>query len=193
MGIPTEHLARIFEPFFTTKEPGKGTGLGLATVFGIVSQHQGWIDVESQVGVGTTFHIYLRRLAHSVAALAEAAEVQPVRGGKESILLVEDEAAVRHLFRVILQRKGYEVFEAESGVAGLQVWKEHQSKIQLLVTDMVMPEGISGRELAEQLQQEKPSLKVIYCSGYTDEMLGKIPASASTAIFSKSRSIQTNY
>jgi signal transduction histidine kinase len=171
-GIAPAHLPYIFEPFFTTKEVGKGTGLGLATVFGIVQQHNGWIDVESRVNAGTVFHIYLPRLTKGMAAVAEPPAVIPVKRGSETVLLVEDEVAVRGLMRTMLQRHGYRVYEAVSGVDALQVWKEHQAEIDLLITDMVMPGGISGRELSERLQSENPGLKIIQCSGYSRETTG---------------------
>jgi len=171
-GIAPEHLPHIFEPFFTTKGPGKGTGLGLATVFGIVQQHQGWIEIESQLKAGSTFHIYLPRWEQPIPDTTERRKAGAVRGGNETILLVEDEFAVRQFFRRVLEGKGYRVFDAESGVLALQLWRQHPN-IDLLLTDVVMPGGLSGRELAERLRSEKPKLKVIYCSGYTDDMLGK--------------------
>jgi PAS domain S-box-containing protein len=172
-GISRQDLPHIFEPFFTTKEVGKGTGLGLATVFGIIDQHQGWIEVESDTELGTTFHMFLPRLSQAAAAaLLESSAAPAARGGTETILLVEDEAAVRQLMHVLLAGHGYHVHEAASGVAAFDVWAQHRERINLLVTDMVMPEGIGGRELAERLTQEKPGLKVIYCSGYTDDALG---------------------
>jgi CheY-like chemotaxis protein len=172
VGIDPEHLPHVFEPFFTTKGPGKGTGLGLATVFGIVKQHQGWIEIESQPKAGATFHIYLPQSERPLPGTEARRKASPVPGGHETILLVEDEAPVRQFFRRILEGKGYRVHEAESGVAALLLWRDHPG-IDLLLTDVVMPGGISGRELAERLRGEKPRLKVIYCSGYTDDMLGK--------------------
>ena len=171
-GMSPEISARIFEPFFTTKGVGKGTGLGLATVYGIVKQHQGWIEVNSQVGVGTTFKVFLPALARSVAASEQAVGEVRARGGDETILLVEDEAALRALTRIVLERHGYSVLEAESGVAARLIWEAHKAQIDLLVTDMVMPEGVTGRELAKRLQLEKPALKVIYVSGYSLELDG---------------------
>jgi len=172
-GIAPEEMERIFEPFFTTKEIGKGTGLGLATVFGIVTQHHGWIEVKSRPNEGATFHIHLPRLAESGTALAELSRLADVRGGSETILLVEDEAPVRSLTRTLLERKGYHILEAESGQSALEIWQQQRGTIDLLFTDMVMPAGLSGRELAAQLLAEKPALKVIYVSGYTDDMLGE--------------------
>ncbi len=171
-GMDEKTLSRIFEPFFTTKEVGKGTGLGLATVYGIVKQHNGWVEVESDCGVGSTFTIYLP--ATKDKSNAKAAPSQLIaQGGEETILVVEDEAALRLLVVEILQIYGYKVFQAASGFLALDVWKEHKEKIDLLLTDMVMPDGISGRELAERLQKEKPDLKVIYTSGYSPGMAGK--------------------
>jgi PAS domain S-box-containing protein len=172
-GITPEQMKHIFEPFFTTKEVGKGTGLGLATVFGIVEQHHGWIEFKSKLNAGTTFHVCLPRLTEEETALIEATPLTRVRGGNETILLVEDDASVRSLMRNLLERKGYHVIEADNGVSAMKLWKRHHGAIDLLLTDMVMPEGVSGQELAERLLREKPALKVIYSSGYTDDMLGK--------------------
>ncbi len=172
-GIAPKEMERIFEPFFTTKEVGKGTGLGLATVFGIVVQHRGWIEVESKLNAGAAFHIFLPCLAESKKSQTEFTRAPEVRGGNETILLVEDEAPVRSLARTLLERKGYHVIEADSGLSALEIWQQHRDTIDLLLTDMVMPEGVSGSELAERLCSEKPGLKVVYCSGYTDEMLGE--------------------
>ena len=171
-GIAPEHLPHIFEPFFTTKEVGKGTGLGLASVFGIIEQHLGWIEVESQTGSGTRFHIHLPCPAKEAEAEAKSLAARKEAGGTETILLVEDESPVRTMVRMILERHGYRIHEADSGGAALGVWQEHREHIDLLLTDMVMPGGMNGRELAERLQSEKPGLKVIYTSGYSDEMLG---------------------
>jgi len=182
-GISAENMRHIFEPFFTTKEVGKGTGLGLATVFGIVEQHQGWIEVESVVGAGTTFHIFLPR--HD--ATADTAFIQRPkpreRGGKETILLVEDEASVRTLARNILIRHGYQVFEASTGAGAVEIWEQRQSQIDLLFTDMVMPGQMNGLELSQRLKKDKPGLKVVYTSGYTDEMLNEGSELRNTALF----------
>ena len=169
-GMDKATLARIFEPFFTTKGPGKGTGLGLATVFGIVEQHQGWIEVESEVGRGTTFSVLLPAVAGPVAAApAEAAAPEPWRGGSETILLVEDEALLRELAAAILKDLGYTVLEAGTGLDAVVLWKQHHDQIHLLVTDMVMPGGLSGRELAQHLRKQKPDLKIIFSTGYSAE------------------------
>jgi two-component system cell cycle sensor histidine kinase/response regulator CckA len=173
VGMARETLSKIFEPFFTTKEVGKGTGLGLATVYGIVKQHQGWIEVMSEVGIGTTFKIYFPRTNRPMELAEKSSSPNDkVQGGHETILLVEDEPVLRELARVILRDYDYEVLEASSGVDALRVWDERKGKIDLLLTDMVMPEGISGRELAETLRKRKPDLKVIFTSGYSPEVMG---------------------
>ena len=172
-GIPPEILRRIFEPFFTTKEVGKGTGLGLATVYGIVKQHQGWIEVESQLGRGTTFQVYLPEAAEGMEQREEWSPEFPVRGGSETILVVEDEQPVRELVCSLLQEHGYQILAAESGVRALEVWREHKHEIAMLLTDVVMPDRLNGRELAEQLWAEQPSLKVLFTSGYSADVVGK--------------------
>ena len=175
-GIAPEHLSRIFEPFFTTKEIGKGTGLGLATVYAIVKQHRGWIEVDSQVGKGTTFRIYLP-VAKDVSAKQKTTAVVPeLPRGDEVILVVEDEQAVRLLVGNLLQRCGYTVLLAVSGIEALNLWEQHKDEIQLLLTDMVLPDGMMGRELADKLKGEQPQLKVIYTSGYSANVVGKGPS-----------------
>jgi two-component system, cell cycle sensor histidine kinase and response regulator CckA len=171
-GIAPEIRPRIFEPFFTTKDVGKGTGLGLATVYGIVQQHHGWIDVRSEPGRGATFLVYLPRLAGAGALPGTAAVPAGVPGGRETILLVEDEPAVRGLVRAILARLGYRILEAHSGASALKLWPEHSREVDLLLTDMVMPDHMSGRELAGRLRQDRPDLRVIYTSGYDAEISG---------------------
>jgi CheY-like chemotaxis protein len=165
-------LSRIFEPFFTTKPVGKGTGLGLATVYGIAKQHQGWVEVSSELKVGTTFKVYLPASNKTLEPLSDKTPKQGVRGGNETILLVEDEPVLRELARVILQDYDYKVLEASSGVDALRVWDEHQGQIDLLLTDMVMPEGMTGRDLAAELKSRKPELKVVYTSGYSADVMG---------------------
>jgi hypothetical protein len=172
-GIPPELLQRIFEPFFTTKEPGKGTGLGLATVYGIVKQHGGWVDVQSSLGHGTSFTIYLPASSTPMVTKEEKKITPKLAEGNECILLVEDELSVRNLCRRLLERLGYTVLEAETGVAALEVWKREQHRIQLLLTDMVMPEGMTGHELAEIVRQDKSTLPVILSTGYSPDSLGE--------------------
>ncbi len=172
-GIPPEVLPRIFEPFFTTKEVGKGTGLGLATVYGIVKQHHGWIEIETETGRGTTFKVYLPAL-EDVNREQVTKTVEPVvSGGNECILIVEDEKPVRELVSTLLRRRGYRVLEAESGQKALGVWNENKGQIDLVLTDMVMPDRMTGWELAEKLQAERPGLKVIFTSGYSAEVVGR--------------------
>jgi len=170
-------LGHIFEPFFTTKEPGKGTGLGLATVYGIVKQHQGWLTVESQVGQGSTFTIFLPSAATAGRATPPAATAATapaaLPSGRETILVAEDEPALRELVVNVLELCGYSVVQACNGVEALEKWADHKGKIDLLLTDMVMPGGVSGRQLAERLEAEDPDLKVIYTSGYSPGMAGK--------------------
>jgi CheY-like chemotaxis protein len=172
-GIAPENLPRIFEPFFTTKEVGKGTGLGLATVYGIVKQHQGWIELESHIGKGTTFRIFLPRVSSSQCPAEKPTTSITVRGGKESILLVEDERPVRELVARVLERYGYNVFQADNGAEALEIWKHSRNDIKLVLTDLVMPNNMNGRELAEKMWAESPSLKVIFTSGYSADIVGK--------------------
>jgi len=185
-GMDSKTMERIFEPFFTTKEVGKGTGLGLATVYGIVKQHRGWLDVSSEVGMGTTFKTYLPAIAAAEEViLATSATPARVEGGKETILLVEDEPVVRELVREILQTYQYRVIEAGSGVEALRIWDEHNGQFDLLLTDIVMPEGLNGRELAEQLRRREPRLKVIFSSGYSAESSGKELRDGDTSFLAK--------
>ena len=169
-GIAPENLSRIFEPFFTTKDVGKGTGLGLASVYGIVKQHEGWIEASSNVGKGTTFRIYFPATSQPATSAKIPARVQPVRGGSETILVVEDEPGLRELFRITLQRHGYQVFMESSGITALRSWSSRLDQIDLLLTDVVMPGGISGWELASTFQAERPGLKAIYMSGHSTDL-----------------------
>lgn len=167
-GMDEATLVHVFEPFFTTKEVGKGTGLGLATVYGIVKQHDGWVEVSSEMGKGTTFNLLFpaKTAAVEVRATQARPAAQPPKG-KETILIVEDEPVLRDMAHIILEQCGYRVLEAGSGVEALSVWNKHESSIDLLVTDMVMPEGMSGMELAQRLYATKPNLKIIVTSGYS--------------------------
>jgi PAS domain S-box-containing protein len=172
-GIDPDTLRRIFEPFFTTKEVGKGTGLGLATVYGIVNQHQGWIEVDSELGKGSSFRVFLPMAKEATAADEEKAHRPDARGGDETILVVEDEVAVRELVCSVLNGHGYQILQAETGVKALELWEHNKKKIDLLLTDLVMPDRVNGRELAEKLRADKPSLKVIFTSGYSADVVGK--------------------
>ncbi|MBC7367609.1 MAG: PAS domain S-box protein [Undibacterium sp.] len=169
-GMTPEVLAHLFEPFFTTKEVGKGTGLGLATVHGIIHQHEGWLEVESAPGRGSTFTVYLP-LAPAVEKAPVAEPRAELRGGTETILLVEDEEAVRLVASSLLRRLGYRVLEASHGPEALGIWETRGAEIDLLITDMVMPQGLTGMALAQKLQREKPTLGVILMSGYNEEIL----------------------
>jgi PAS domain S-box-containing protein len=171
-GIPPEIMPHIFEPFYTTKETGKGTGLGLATVYGIVNQHGGWIDVTSEIGVGTTFRICFPSITGEIKTPAKKRESARLVGGQETILLVEDEPHLRLIASNILERCGYTVLVASKGTEALQVWEECSDHIDLLFTDMVMPDGMTGRQLAQRLLSERPALKVVYNSGYSADVSG---------------------
>jgi CheY-like chemotaxis protein len=165
-GMSPEVQAHIFEPFYTTKEPGKGTGLGLATVFGIVKQSDGLIDVYSEVGVGTRFRILFPAIVDPSAAAAR--RHTPVRGGTETVLLVEDDDGVRRIARLGLEEHGYRVLEATNGREALEAIESRTSPIDVVVTDVVMPE-MSGRELVEHLRRRYAGTKVLFMSGYTDD------------------------
>ncbi len=179
-GIDEATRARVFEPFFTTKPAGKGTGLGLSTVYGLVRQCGGSIDLSSQVGRGTTFRIYLPRVQDEATAELEA-PAEP-RGGHETILLVEDEEGVRRMVHVALERRGYKVLVAGSGIEGLRTAREHAGHIDLLISDMIMPQ-MNGREFAAQLLKERPGTRVLYISGYAGEALESAGALANEAPF----------
>jgi signal transduction histidine kinase/ActR/RegA family two-component response regulator len=166
-GMDAATLHHLFEPFFTTKEVGKGTGLGLATVHGIVKLHNGWIEVESRVAMGSTFTIFLPASKARDEALPDLAARSPARGGGETILVVEDETALRGLMRGILQHYGYHILEAANAGEALAAFAQRGAEIDLLITDLVLPEGLGGDELARQLQLRRPGLKVIFTSGYS--------------------------
>jgi CheY-like chemotaxis protein len=167
-GMTPEVQAHIFEPFFTTKSPGKGTGLGLATVYGIVKQSGGSVDLYSEIGHGTTFKIYLPAIAEPLPSINQSKNPGNLPGGTETVLLVEDEDAVRAIGVLALQTHGYRVLAANSGKKALRILERHREEVHLLVTDVIMPE-MSGRELAERLCAAYPTLKVLYLSGYTDD------------------------
>ena len=165
-GIAPEHLSHIFEPFYTTKEEGKGTGLGLATVYGIVKQNGGFVWVYSEPGLGTTFKIYLPRTKGVPIAIAPAPVVENYTGGCETVLLAEDEAAVRHSTREFLSLNGYIVLEAKNGTDALAIAREYKGPIDLMITDVVMPQ-MGGAKLAGELS-ERPTMKVLFVSGYAE-------------------------
>src|SRR5438552_1552359 len=169
-GMDEATQSRIFEPFFTTKEQGKGTGLGLSTVYGIVKQSGGYIWVYSEPGQGTTFKIYLPRVAAPADSVLPVTHWSKLPQGTETLLLVEDEPEVRWLVRDMLQHLGYTILEARHGIEAQVLSIQHPGPIHLLITDVVMPQ-MSGREIAEQLRSEHPETKVLYMSGYTDDAI----------------------
>jgi PAS domain S-box-containing protein len=184
-GMDEATLKHVFEPFFTTKDVGKGTGLGLATVHGIVAQHKGWVDAQSELGKGATFKVFLP--AATTVQFAPAPSEKPaVIRGHETILLVEDEANLRRLVAQGLRLLGYRVMEADNGQTAMKLWQEHVQQIDLLFSDMMMPEGLTGLDLVEKLRQEKSNLKAIISSGYNVEMAlhGK-PATGNIVFFQK--------
>ena len=171
-GIAPETLPRIFEPFFTTKEVGRGTGLGLATVFGIVKDHRGWIEVASEIGAGTAFNIFLPAAASlAVEPVKPNLPLGRVAGGGETVLAVEDEPSVGDFIVAVLKPYGYRVLRASSGDEALEVWKQHIDRIDLLLTDVVMPGDLTGPELAAKLLAAKPNLAVILSSAYDPEAM----------------------
>jgi two-component system, cell cycle sensor histidine kinase and response regulator CckA len=165
-GMDPATVSQAFEPFFTTKASGQGTGLGLSTVHGIVAQHLGWVDIQSAVGVGTTVSVYLPAIQTRTADLSDAPDAAPIRGGTETILLVEDEEAVRNLMGGVLRQLGYRVIEAGSGIDALRAWQASRGHIHLLLTDAVLPAGMDGQELATLIVTAEPHVKVIAISGY---------------------------
>lgn len=168
-GIPAEDIPHVFEPFFTTKEKESGTGLGLATVYGIVKQHNGHVDVESKVEQGTVFRIYLPAEACQNDKPFRLSQLEKAPMGDETILLVEDEPSVGKLVDTLLRKFGYRTLIAADGVEALKLWRRHRDEVDLLLTDLIMPRGISGGELAEQLVADRPSLRVVFTSGYSGE------------------------
>jgi CheY-like chemotaxis protein len=170
IGMDPSTKARIFEPFFTTKEKGKGTGLGLSMVYGIVKQSNGYIDVSSEVGIGTSFEIYLPKVDAAIDTATATMTSGSLRGS-ETVLLVEDDPSLRVLAVRMLESFGYTVVEANGGAEALEICRQREGDIHLLLTDVVMP-GMSGRVLAEQLLPQRPQLKVVYMSGYTGQTVG---------------------
>lgn len=171
-GIADEVRARMFEPFYTTKEWGRGTGLGLSMVYGAVKQAGGLIDVKTEVGRGTTFRVYLPRVDEMPESLS--AELRDCRlpGGCETVLLVEDETVVRDMTLKLLKRLGYRAMAAANGTEALEIVSRHREGIDLLMTDVVMPK-MNGRELAEKIAVRYPSIKVLFSSGYTEDIIAR--------------------
>jgi PAS domain S-box-containing protein len=190
LGMDKETQSRIFEPFFTTKEKGKGTGLGLSTVYGIVKQSSGYVFVQSEVGTGTTFYVYLPRVEDSAEELTPTLPPQSEAGGCETVLLVEDEESVRELVRLTLVSRGYKVLEAENGECGLHLADSFKEHIDILITDVVMP-GMGGRELAKRLLELRPGISVLFLSGYTeDSVITPGVHSSATAFLQKPFTLQ---
>jgi CheY-like chemotaxis protein len=169
-GMDPETQAQIFEPFFTTKGRDKGTGLGLATVYGVVKQSNGYVTVDSEKGKGALFKIYLPRIKEPVATRSEGIQAPLTVRGSETVLLVEDAEPLRMLAQLFLKENGYHVLTAADGAEALQVAAQTPGPIHLLLTDVVMP-GINGRVLAERLAPLHPAMKVLYMSGYTDSFI----------------------
>jgi two-component system, cell cycle sensor histidine kinase and response regulator CckA len=179
-GMNEEVRARVFEPFFTTKDVGRGTGLGLATVHGIIKQSEGHIEVQSAPGQGTTFHVYIPQVIEPARPTMHAIPRPELLRGSETILLVEDDDVVRGLMRTVLERHGYKVLEASQGIEAIQLSDDHQGPLHMLLTDVVMPH-MNGRQLYLQLAARRPGLKVLYMSGYTGGAiahLGELEAEA---------------
>ena len=172
-GMSEETRTRIFEPFFTTKEVGKGTGMGLATVIGIVQQHEGWIEVESELGCGTTFRIHLPVTGREADVEAPPTAAPEREVANDVILLVEDDDDVRSLARCVLEDAGYHVIEAADGHRAIAAWQEFTGRIDLLLTDMVMPGGLSGSDVAQRFSAARPEGKIIFSSGYSESLFGK--------------------
>jgi len=181
-GMTEATIKRLFEPFFTTKDTGKGTGLGLAIAYGVVQQHRGWIDVQSAECRGSTFSVYLPA-CEAPADRALPAPKAPAASGQETVLVVEDEPAVRSVIKRVLERLGYRVFEAESGPAAQRLWDEKKSDIDLLLTDMGLPGGMTGLDLAESLIIQKHNLKIIIASGYNTELVTQRPDKLIGAVY----------
>jgi CheY-like chemotaxis protein len=171
-GIESKVLSHLFEPFFTTKEVGKGSGLGLATVYGIVKQHQGWIQVRSEVGVGTTFEIFFPVVSSTAGKPTGDTDHTDSHRGTETILLAEDENNLREMVSDVLSLHGYKVLSAESGPAAVKLFQGEEGKVDLILTDMVMPGGMMGTDLVAELTRSNPAVKVIYTTGYSPASTG---------------------
>jgi CheY-like chemotaxis protein/two-component sensor histidine kinase len=183
-GMDAETQGQIFEPFFTTKETDRGTGLGLATVYGIVKQSGGYIWVYSEVGFGTTFKIYLPRVQGIADALARPHLPAAIERGCETILLVEDDAALRALDRELVYEMGYAVLDASNGSEALKLADKNSGTIHLLMVDVIMP-GMSGKQLADELLQSRPNTKVLFVSGYTNNVIQRVLSNPGAAFLQK--------
>jgi nitrogen-specific signal transduction histidine kinase/ActR/RegA family two-component response regulator len=174
-GIPLEIQSRIFEPFFSTKDESRGTGLGLATVHGLVKQQGGWLELQSKPGSGSTFSIYLPQTV--ATADVQRSNTEPLRpadwkiGGGRAALIVEDDETIRIVLRQLLARFGFDLLEAANGLQALDIWQQKMQDIQLVVTDVVMPGSMSGLDLGQRISADKPRVKIIYCTGYSAEMV----------------------
>jgi two-component system, cell cycle sensor histidine kinase and response regulator CckA len=183
-GMAPDVLAHVFEPFFTTKPIGKGTGLGLATVYSIVKQNGGYVAIDSTVGVGTTVSIYLP-VAEGAVDIADGQTSAPVARGTETVLLVEDEAGLKHLIRRTLTRYGYTVLESENVNDALDIAEHHEGRIDLLLSDVIMP-GLNGPDLAQRIVRLRPEIRVLYVSGFTNSIaLGAESLSARASLLQK--------
>ena len=171
-GMEKEMLDKVFEPFFTTKGIGKGTGLGLATVYGIAKQNDGFVDVFSEPGKGSTFQVYLPRQADAAEPVQPFFNAQLPEGCGETILIVEDEAAIMELGKIILEELGYRVIQAPVPTEALRLAREHRNDLQLLITDVIMPE-MNGRQLADRIKDYCPRLKTLFMSGYTANVIAR--------------------
>lgn len=170
-GMDEKTLSQVFEPFYTTKDVGKGTGMGLAMVYGLVQQHKGWVQVSSHVGEGSRFDVLLPVCLNAEEEMIDKPIVQESLGGQETILLVEDDRGVLLFSQNVLKDAGYQVLTATDGNAALEIWDQAEADIDILFTDLMMPNGINGVQLANQLLVKKPDLKVIYTSGYSLDLL----------------------
>ncbi|MFA5262281.1 MAG: response regulator [Opitutaceae bacterium] len=182
-GMDEPVLKKLFEPFFTTKEQGKGTGLGLATAYGIVKQHHGWIDVRSEKGKGACFQVFLPLRLPMRAASGDGDQAMPVSSGCETVLLVEDDAIVRTFTSLSLRASGYTVLEASDGEEAMNVWNRHGDKVEVLLSDMIMPQGFSGWDLAKLMRKERPDLPVLLMSGYSDDLSRQVLERENSVVF----------